>query len=165
MRTTTTAAAEIRAALKASGISSRQVSVRAEYFSLGSALRIQVKDPTVSLATVEVIAQPHEHIRRDETGEILGGGNTHLSVRYSDEALQALGKRYEEAVHQAWNALHADSARPSTLAPIGETGYFLGWPATGRLTLWSERGHVCDDYDIAGIAKSLAIARDAQGML
>ena len=67
-----------------------EVSVRS---SAGS-LRVTIKDPSVKRAIVEAIASPHEHIDRDErTGDILRGGNTFLTVEYSDEALAPIVDR------------------------------------------------------------------------
>ncbi|MDE2098352.1 MAG: hypothetical protein KGL39_13950 [Patescibacteria group bacterium] len=80
---TTESARIIRTELKKLGITSRQVSVRTDYYSMGSAIRITVKDPAVSLHQVTEIAQPHEDIDRDSvTGEILSGGNTYVTVEY-----------------------------------------------------------------------------------
>jgi hypothetical protein len=78
---TTERAALIRAELKAKHKwSSRDVSVKADHFSMGSAIRISIKNPDVSLAAVKAIAEAHESISRDEsTGEILSGGNRYAS--------------------------------------------------------------------------------------
>lgn len=76
------AAAEIRSTLKSRhGWTSRQVSVRASSFSMGSAIDIKIKAPGVSLAAVKAIAEGQESIRRCEiTGDILSGGNRYVSV-------------------------------------------------------------------------------------
>ena len=73
MKTTTEYAAEIRAEYKRHGWTSRQIGVRTEYFSLGSAIHVTVKDASILLSAVHNIAQQAERIRRCEvTGEILG---------------------------------------------------------------------------------------------
>src|SRR5690242_8810015 len=89
----TARAAAIRAALKAQhGWTSRDVSVRAESFSMGSALRVKIKNPAVSLTAVRVIAREFETVSRcEQTGEVLSGGNTYLDVEYSYEVLAAAG--------------------------------------------------------------------------
>jgi hypothetical protein len=86
-------AAQIRSTLKkAHGWSSRQVSVRSEYFSMGSSIDVIVKDPAIPLPVVKAVAEQAESIRRCEvTGEILSGGNRYVSVRYSHEAQQTIG--------------------------------------------------------------------------
>lgn len=80
--TTTQAAQEIRNALKAKGINSRAVSVKCDQYSMGSSIRVSIKTLAVSLGDVRSIALKHELVRRDESGEILGGGNRFISVEY-----------------------------------------------------------------------------------
>ena len=56
--TTTEHAAVIRNTLKRDhGWTSRQVSIRAEYFSLGSSITVIVKDPAIPLPVVKAIAE------------------------------------------------------------------------------------------------------------
>ena len=83
------AAADIRRELKAKGISSRQVSVRAKSFSMGSSIDIEIHDPAVSIKTVHAAADAKEKIDRDMWGEILSGGNRYLHVSYSNRAVDA----------------------------------------------------------------------------
>jgi hypothetical protein len=153
--TTTEAAAEIRAQLKRKGWTSRQVSVRAEQFSMGSAINVLVKDPAVPLQPVRDAAEPHEHIRRCEvTGEILGGGNRYLSVRYSSEALEVIGRRYADAVQRAVN-----QASGTSLIPVEGTEFFVGLPPeyqhqnSMRITLWRGDGYVTDCYTVEAAAQ------------
>jgi hypothetical protein len=138
--TTTDYAAMIREQLKTQhGWTSRQVSIRAQYFSLGSSIDITIKDPTIPLTTVKQIAEQAEHIRRDErTGEILGGGNRYVSVRYSSEALDTLGRRYADAVQRAVNEVDIGS---QTLQQIDGTRFLVGRPDSWRLTLWDMGEH------------------------
>ena len=98
-KTTTEYAAEIRATLKREHEwTSRQISVRADSFSMGSSIDVVIRDPEIPLATVKAIAEQAERIRRCEySGEILSGGNRYVSVKYSDEAERVIGKRYEAA--------------------------------------------------------------------
>ena len=77
-------AAVIRGQLKALGWTSRQVSVRSSEYSMGSEVRVVIKDPYVPIDLVRGIATKQaESIRRDAHGDILGGGNRFVYVRYS----------------------------------------------------------------------------------
>ncbi len=87
--------AAIRAGLKKRGWTSRQVSVRGRPCTYSSSIDVVIKDARVPLKVVERIANEHEHVRRCEfSGDILGGGNTYVSVEYASEALEP----YVEAV-------------------------------------------------------------------
>lgn len=135
---TTEHAAQIRADLKARGISSRQVSVRADLYSLGSSIRIKIKDPNISIRLVREIAKSHEHIDRDErTGEILGGGNRFVSVDYAGSAKDALSARYLDTVQAAADTL--PDPHDSVLAPLGEYLY-LGRRGPYTWTVWPREG-------------------------
>jgi hypothetical protein len=74
-------AAAIRTELKAAKISSRAVNVRVERYSMGSTVHVVVRSASVDFAAVKAIAESRESIRRDESGEILGGGNVYIDVR------------------------------------------------------------------------------------
>lgn len=85
------AAASIRQALKAKHITARQVSVRADQYSMGSTIHVRIKDSTVRKAVVEEIANAHEIVHRDSSsGEILCGGNRFVDVGYTEEAFAPL---------------------------------------------------------------------------
>ena len=74
-------AKKIRKELKLQNINSKQVSVRSEYFSMGQAVRVSINDSSVNPETVKTIASYYVRIHRDpSTGEILGGGNTYITV-------------------------------------------------------------------------------------
>src|SRR5689334_9897699 len=84
--TTKQAAARVRGALKALGITSKMVSVRAD----GSITCI-VRDVRVSKALVERIAGSVERIDRDHTsGEILAGANRFVFVSREQSSLESL---------------------------------------------------------------------------
>ena len=89
---TTEYAAKIRKELKEKhGWNSRQVSVRADYYSMGSSIHVEIKDASIPLGVVKEIAEQAERISRCEvTGEILGGGHRFVEVRYSREAEEAI---------------------------------------------------------------------------
>lgn len=148
---TTDRAAQIRAALKAKGWTARDVSVRAKYYSLGSAIEIRVKNPDVPLTAVEAIAADHECIHRDEfTGEILGGGNRYVNASYTHDALMVLSARYADAVQRA--VAQIDS--PNVLIPVeGADGFLVGLDRPGRFTLWRDGHFVTDAYTVTDLAQ------------
>lgn len=159
--TTTEYAAEIRQILKRKhGWNSRQVSVRAEYYSMGSSIEVEIKDAAVPLPTVKALAEKAEHVRRCEvSGEILGGGNRYVSVRYSHDAQTIHGRRYADAVQRASDAVAPGS---SSLQPIEGTPFMVGRPSSGRLTLW-EDSYITDCYSVDGMAQyigALMVARE-----
>ena len=73
-------AKKIRKELKAQNITSKQVSVTSEYFSMGQAVRVSIKNDSVNPELVKSIAEPYSRIDRDAFGEILGGGNTYITI-------------------------------------------------------------------------------------
>lgn len=152
--TTKEHAAAIRAHYKRHGWSSRDISVRAEGFSLGSAINVTVKNPKVNFAVAEKLAKGAESVRRCEiTHEILGGGNRYVSVSYSHEAADAIQAQYADVLQQAENALRAD-ASDNSLHPIGTTGFLLGRGSNGfGVALWGD-GYI----QAANEAKYLATA-------
>jgi len=141
--TTTDRAAIIRAALKAKGWNARKVSVRADYYSMGSSLHVTIKDADVPLAVVEAIANEHESIDRDQFGDILSGGNRFVHVRYSSEANAVLTARYLPVVAAAAAEVDA-SVDDRRLFPIDGTEYLVGRGYNNYgYSLWhSGRGHV-----------------------
>jgi hypothetical protein len=153
------AAAIVRNQLKAKGINSRMVSVRADNFAGGSALRISIKSPDVSSKLVSEIAEGQESIRRCEmTGEILSGGNRYVSVSYSREALDAMSARYVEQTAAALAKLpEGDTSR---LEKIEGTECWAGRTQYGAFSLWSERNYIqqCSGAkDMAAAVASLVL--------
>ena len=64
----------IRANLKAAGYNQKRVSVRSNSYSMGSSVRVEVKDPTADFKLIERIAKGEESYSRCEaSGEILSG--------------------------------------------------------------------------------------------
>ena len=107
--TTTDEAATIRAAYKALGWSNRKISVKADYFSLGSSIDVTIKDASIPFAKAKEIAERAERISRCElTGEILSGGNRYVDVCYSSRARQDLAKPYVEMVAAACEKIELD---------------------------------------------------------
>ena len=150
-------AAQLRAALKSKGWNSRDVSIRADSYSLGSSIRVTIKNPAVPLHVVKALAGNHERIHRDGYGEILGGGNRFVDVSYSSACVEILARRHIEALETAETALR--TARDNALIPIGQTGYFLGHAYNGNgVSLWSDSSHVQSANTIEYLASALAIA-------
>lgn len=131
---TTDRAAEIRAALKARGWSNRKVSVRSDYFSMGSSIDVEIKDPDVPEEAVKEIATAHERIDRCSiTHEILSGCNRYVSVRYSHEARAALAAKHEAAVTEALEkaeaagrGIHAEIEGTEGRASVAFNGHEVG---------------------------------------
>jgi hypothetical protein len=156
---TTERAAIIRAELKAKHKwTSRDVSVRADHYSMGSAIRIQIKNAAVPLATVKEIASAHESISRDASGEILSGGNRYVEVGYSSEAREALAASAMPAVQAAAEAL-ADGD-PAYLLPIEGTDFLLGYGRHGKaygFSLWRKGSHDAEVGDLKEAAIVVAM--------
>ena len=152
--TTTDRAAQIRQTLKGKGITSRQVSVRADYFSGGSSIDVRIKDANVSLSLVESIANAHERIDRCHlTHEILSGCNRYVSVSYTSAALDVLAARYLDAVNAA-----AAQASGSNLIPVTGTDFWIGRNDNGvHFSLWTNDSHVQSYLDAAGAAAAIGI--------
>lgn len=157
---TTERAAIIRKALKETHKwSSKDVSVRANHYSMGSSIEISIKNPDVKIDAVKAIASEHERIDRDEmTGEILSGGNRFVNVGYSQEARQALTARMLPAVEAAAVKL---TNEPKYLIPIDGTTLLLGAGRHGfayGFSVWqggetgSHLAEVCSREEAAFIA-------------
>lgn len=130
----------IRQALKAElGVTSRQVSVKANHFSMGSSVTVTVKDHTVDFEKVEEIANRSERIRRCEmTGDILGGGNTYIHVGFSREAEEALAEPFLVAVEAA--VVEAGEAGENSLVEIEGTDLLLGKAGFQTVNVWGAEG-------------------------
>jgi len=88
---TAVAAKEIRTQLKAKGWNTRKISVRSDRYSMGSTIRVEIKDPSIPLTEVAAVAEPFARVHRCKvTGDILSGGNMHVDVEYSRDALEDL---------------------------------------------------------------------------
>ena len=154
---TTERSAQIRAALKAQGWTSRDVSVRSQYYSMGSSIHVRINNADVPLAAVETIANAHERIDRDGFGEILSGGNRFVHVAYSTAAHAALAARYADVVGAAATEL---DATPDTnrLIPIGATGFLIGRGYNGYgYSLWGHGAHIQAAESVDYLAAILAV--------
>ena len=149
---TTERAKEIRTQLKRQhGWNSRQVSVRAKYFSMGSSIDVRINDPAVPIAPVEKIANAHESISRCEySGEILSGGNRYVSVAYDHEALKARALPYLPAVTAA-----LAQATGSALIPVEGTKFMIGRDQFDRPQLWADH-YLATAHSAEGLAETIA---------
>ena len=151
--TTTERAAAIRKTLKARyGWTGRDVSVVSDLYSMGSSIRIRIKNPAVPLAAVKAVADGHESVRYDEySHEILSGGNRFVFVDYAHEAVAAFRAKYLEPVTTAVAA-----ASGSSLIPVAGTPFFVGRRDEGhRYSLWSETSHLSEHYGPEGLAEAI----------
>lgn len=113
------------------GATSRQVSVKAESYSMGSTIHVTVKDVNVSLAAVRRIALAHERVQRcRQTGEIMSGGNRFIDVEYSTEALRPLRDVFEAALRSVESTPGAYASALGMSASVSSDGY---WTATGGI--------------------------------
>lgn len=124
-----TPAERVRAAFKREGWTSRDVTVKHNRFSGGSSLDATIRSTRPTGRRVLEILREEEHVRRCEySGDILAGGNTYVSLRYSDEAKVALGAPYVEALKIAGERIETFGPKEIyQLTSIGETGLYLGW--------------------------------------
>ena len=158
-RTTTEEAKEIRKEYKALGWNSRMVSVRSQYFSMGSSIDVTVKDPAVNSARAKAIAEGKERIRRCElSGEILSGGNRYVSLNHSSECQEVLSRRYIEALTEALELCDPTNVEGNrTIHPIKGhpfAGVRLENTHTGQV--WGESGFLFQFYPDDGGVKDAA---------
>ncbi len=126
-------AAKVREALrKELGLTSRDVSVRCDNFSMGSAVRVRIKRIGIDFAKVREIAQREENIRRCEySGEILSGGNRYVSVDFDH---------------------HVDDVEIERLLPIVEAAPVVGpnaWTEIEGFEGGYLRHHPNDRYEVS----------------
>jgi hypothetical protein len=133
---TTQHADNIRKTLKAQhGWTSRDVSVRADRYSMGSSIYVTIRRADIPLAIVEGIAKQAESISRCAiTGDILSGGNRYVSVRYDRAATDAIAAKVRPNVEAAVAAV--GTVETSALERIAGTRFSVG-RTMHTFTLWS----------------------------
>lgn len=148
---TTERAALIRAELKAKHKwTSKDVSVRASHYSMGSSIEVNIKNPAVPLAAVREVALQHESIDRDASGEILSGGNRYVHVNYSSEAREALAAAQMPAVQAAADKLNAEGNEGYLFAVEGSS-FLLGFGRHGKaygFSLWKNGSYETEVSDL-----------------
>lgn len=91
-------AAEIRKQLKTLGYSARDVSVRSDHNSLD----ITIRRNGLDVKAIKAIANSHENVSRCEaSGEILGGGNTFVFIRFDDEVTETMTQLVKKLANDA----------------------------------------------------------------
>ena len=165
METATEHAKQIRQTLKTKhGWTSRDVSVRSEYYSMGSAIRVKIKNADVNPHIVEAIARSAESIRWCPiTHDILSGGNLFVTSSYTMEAADEIAQKHIAAVEAAKAELDAavSDGRSTALVPIGpDTGeegqFLLGRADNADLSLWvSGSGHVAQAWTTREIGMAM----------
>ncbi len=149
--TATESAAMIRKALKRDhGWTGRQVSVRSEYYSMGSSIHVRIKDPSVNPALVRKVAGCHQRVRRCEiSGEILSGGNMFVNVSWDHDVLRTMSAQYLDAVETAERAItHA------SIVPVDGTPFGVG--LDNGLHLWGESHHIAHTFTAQSTAEVIA---------
>jgi hypothetical protein len=111
---TVEASKKIRAALAAAGYRKTDVSVYSKRYSLGSTVYVTIKRAEIPLAAVALIAAAGENVRRDESGEILGGGNIFVETRYAEGVEIELTVR----IHRIIAEHHARTGRQPSAARV-----------------------------------------------
>ncbi len=92
----------IRATLKLRGWNARAVSVRCDYYSMGSSIYVTVRQFGISAQAVKDAVEGFARIDRCQmTGEILSGGNTFVHVDYATKVQEAARNELRETVDAA----------------------------------------------------------------
>lgn len=136
-------AAAIRAELKRHGYNARRVSIRTDYYSLGSSIYATIRDADVDVEKVtKIVERIGKHVRRCEiSGDILSGGNTYVHISYTEEVRAELSAKHENAVQAALDLLKASKAvhgSCSALQPVaGFSNVLVGIASNGwAYSLW-----------------------------
>lgn len=138
--TATEEAAKIRAAFRAAGFSSREISVRARYASLCSEISVTIRTERAPMAWVRAVAEGAESIDRCEiTGEILNGCNRYVHVDHDADTRRAMGARYEQAIADAVATLEPGSSAHADVAGLDDVT--ISSPHSGALALWIGSRH------------------------
>ena len=152
--TTVERAAAIRKDLKAKhGWTSKDVSVVSHLYSMGSSIRITIKNPAVPARAVKAIADGHKSVRYDSySGEILSGGNRFVSVEIGEAARAAYRATWTEPVARAMASLEPGTR---SLAPVDGTPFTVGLGRHGSgVSLWGD-SFIAEFYDASGAAESI----------
>lgn len=158
---TKAAARVIRERFKARGWSARQVSVTIERYSMGSTIRVRLRDGSIPFRAATEIAKAEEEVRRDEaTGEILNGGNLYVECVMDEQAKRVKIDRVLDAVDFAVDSL--PNLPPGCMAPIDlpagcPTGLYL---AKGRfenvIAVWGE-SYISEAISMDGVCLIVAL--------
>ena len=155
-------AAQMRREFKANGWNARKVSVRTQYYSMGSAIHVTVRDPAVDIAQAKEIAEKGESIDRCEiTHEILSGGNCFVHFGLSDEVEKALAAPFLSKVEDAVAELR--TADRNSLVRIEGTNAMIGNGRFGDYAkLWINGRAGMEypiEYGVERLARDLALSQ------
>ena len=93
---------EIRNVLKKAGIKRTDVSVKVSDAGYSTAIKIKIKNPTISCRQVEELVKGYNHVEHDEfNGEIMEGGNQYLLVEYQYGLFDSIVDEYLEIAKKA----------------------------------------------------------------
>lgn len=117
--TTKEAAARMRRELKAAGYNARKVSVRTDYYSMGSSISVTIRARGVDFSKVKEIAQGGEQIRRCEiSGDILSGGNLFVHFDFSRKLRNEIEEEIRAEVDAGFAAMQADKGFEQTICGV-----------------------------------------------
>lgn len=135
---------------------------------MGSSIDVTIKALGIKLADVKGIAEKFEHVRYDEySGEILGGGNRYVSVKFAWEFLDSLAKRYELMLSEL-------PITPSSLSAVyvGKEMFLVGRTSEHQYQVSRVRDgknvnegtdHIWGARDVYGVSRVLAQSLAEQG--
>jgi hypothetical protein len=110
----------LRKKLKEAGYNSRKVSVKTDFYSMGSSINATVRDASVDDKIVGTLCKEAECISYcDSSGEILGGGNTFVKFYVTDEVTTERSAKYldiAEEIVVKLNELHTEVVYDDTMS-------------------------------------------------
>lgn len=110
---------KIRNELKASGYTSKDVSIRVKDCGYSTSVWATIKNPTISKSKITSMLKKYDEYERDHaTGEILEGGNTYVFVDYEYGVFDEVIKPYLETAENLNNS-------PEECNKISENIYFI----------------------------------------
>lgn len=162
MSSTVQEAARLRAAFKSRGWGPKRVSVRSDCYSMGSTIRIVVRDPDVPLRELLTIAESAERVDRDQWGEILSGCNRFVDVQMTQQCADGKAARWLPQVEAAAARLSAHDR--NRLERVGDSQYRVGLGEHGfGYTLWhGHDGFLVQRDSLRSIAVELAVHAEGQ---
>lgn len=159
-------AAQMRKEFKANGWNARKIGVRTEYFSMGSAIHVTVRDASVDCNKAKEIAGGFERIDRCEiSGEILSGGNCYLHFGLADKVKETLTAPILPAVEAALEEVKGLDETSTALVSVNGTGTLVGRDMTGwGVNLRGDKTTGCrryplDEHGARAIALDIALLK------
>lgn len=109
----------MRKKLKLAGYNARKVSVKTDYYSMGSSIYLTIRARGVTRAAVKAIASEGESISRCEiTNEILSGGNRFVHVSFSRALRDEIKAEIGAEVDAGFAAMQADKGVEQTICGV-----------------------------------------------